>query len=93
MKCVFCNTDWSADTNVCPSCEDYKGLITIEPIRIQGFTSLDEALRDATGIMEEARQAYADECEHENLRHTDGSAHIAFCPDCDLEFMCECEEH
>lgn len=33
----------------------------------------------------------ADECEHKNLKHTDSSAHSAFCPDCDLEFLCECE--
>lgn len=32
------------------------------------------------------------ECEHPDLKHTDSSAHLAFCPDCDLEFECECEE-
>jgi len=31
------------------------------------------------------------ECEHLDLKHTDSSAHLAFCPDCDLEFSCECE--
>lgn len=31
------------------------------------------------------------ECEHSDLKHTDSSAHLAFCPDCELEFSCECE--
>jgi hypothetical protein len=65
MKCLFCNTDWSADTNVCPTCNDYKGLTPNEPIRIEGFTSLDQALRDAMGLMEEAREAFG-ENEEEN---------------------------
>lgn len=38
------------------------------------------------------RENKANECEHPDLKHTDSSAHLAFCPDCDLEFRCECEE-
>jgi uncharacterized C2H2 Zn-finger protein len=33
-----------------------------------------------------------DECEHPYLKHAEGDATIAFCPDCDLEFRCMCEE-
>lgn len=32
------------------------------------------------------------ECVHPHLRHADASAVIAFCPDCELEFLCMCEE-
>ncbi len=33
-----------------------------------------------------------EECEHPNLKHAEGDATIAFCPDCELEFRCMCEE-
>lgn len=33
------------------------------------------------------------ECLHPDLKHTDSSAHLAFCPDCELEIKCECEEN
>ena len=32
------------------------------------------------------------ECEHPNLKHAEGDSTIAFCPDCELEFRCMCEE-
>ena len=61
--CVFDGTETEGD--YCPTCNEYKGLEPIEPIRIQGFTSLDQALRDAMGLMEEAREAFG-ENEEEN---------------------------
>ena len=33
-----------------------------------------------------------EECEHPHLKHAEGDATMAFCPDCDLEFPCMCEE-
>jgi hypothetical protein len=48
------------------------------------------------GLMKEAytEQTHHNEvCEHENLAHTDSSAHLAFCQDCELEFCCECEDN
>ena len=52
--CQFDGTDTELD--VCPTCNDYKGLVSNEPIRVEGFTSLDQALRNALGIMEESRE-------------------------------------
>ena len=57
--CGFDGTQ--TDQAVCPTCNDYKGLVSNEPIRVEGFTSLDEALRNAMGLMEEARQFHQNE--------------------------------
>jgi uncharacterized protein YegL len=62
--CVFDGTH--TEQAVCPTCNDYKGLEPIEPIRIQGFTSLDQALRDAMGLMEEYRENFDNEEEEPN---------------------------
>jgi len=90
MKCVFCSREYEVGTIVCSFCNEYKGMEEIEP---KPFTTLGSALDEAMRLMEEAREAYADECEHENLHHTDSSAHLAFCPDCELEIKCECEDN
>jgi len=90
MRCVFCGTTYPEGTIVCKSCNEYKGMEEVNP---KGFTTLDQALAGAMALMEEARLAYLDECKHENLHHTDSSAHLAFCPDCELEIKCECEDN
>jgi hypothetical protein len=72
MKCVFCNTDYPADTIVCRTCNDYKGLITPEEERTLGMKTLGSALDDAFAIMEEARQFH-----EENLPCAN--------PDCECE--------
>lgn len=33
-----------------------------------------------------------EECEHPDLKHAESDSTIAFCPDCELEFRCMCEE-
>ena len=95
MKCVFCGAVYDEDTKICRSCEDYKGL---EPIKQPVF--LGAALNEVMAMIEEAREYHKrnpcndpdcceKECEHPNLKHADSSAHLAFCPDCELEFECE----
>ena len=88
-RCVFCGATYSAEVYVCRTCNDYKGL---EEVSVGGLATLSTALNSAFALMEEERKAFADDCEHENLSHTCSSAHLAFCPDCDLEFQCECAE-
>ena len=68
------------------------------------FTSLDNALDSAMKLMEEARASHIEnapcgnsecelcECQHLNLKHTDSSAHTAFCPDCEFEMNCLCDD-
>lgn len=64
----------------------------MEPIETSKAVLLATALDKAMALMEQAREHYKQECEHPNLKHADSSAHLAFCPDCELEFECVCSE-
>jgi hypothetical protein len=87
MKCVFCNREYPLDQVVCVDCNEYKGM----EFSSSTATTISSALNDAFALMAEARQHHKEVCEHENLAHTESSAHLAFCQDCELEFSCDCD--
>lgn len=76
MRCVFCGATYSADTYICRTCNDYKGM---EEISGEGPKTLAVALDSVFALMEEARQAFADEpCDecgefHDEPDNTDNS--------------------
>lgn len=62
--CEFDSTETTLE--VCPTCNEHKGLTTPERTSIAGMTLLGIALDDVFALMDEAR-AFADEnCNHQN---------------------------
>jgi hypothetical protein len=61
--CEFDGTETEGD--YCPTCNEYKGLITPEEKRTLGMITIGSAIDEAMRLMEEAREAFG-ENEEEN---------------------------
>ena len=64
MICVFCCTEFDTDTQVCSTCNDYKGLVATTSPKGQEalhYSTLGHAINEAFMLMELASQYYQDQ--------------------------------